>query len=51
MPSIVLYCPVCGWCISPLQRDLGRVDFECPGCGTRTYSEFEVPREEKERWR
>lgn len=34
-------CPVCGWRIDDVAYLTIRIDEDCPGCGSRTLSQFE----------
>lgn len=33
-------CPVCDWLVAGIEIDMKRFDYDCPGCGCRTLSQF-----------
>lgn len=39
--EIAYTCPVCDWAVSKDTIEQARIDYDCPGCGTRKLSEFE----------
>ena len=40
--ELVWHCGVCDWIISDCEHGCIRFDADCPGCGTRKYSEFVI---------
>lgn len=38
--GVICLCPVCDWAVPGFIIDMRRMDSDCPGCGTRKYSEF-----------